>query len=435
MSYKTILVFCLFCMIPARVAAQPAVRLVEAPTTSGAWRIESRSELSGTLKVPGPDGQGKILVVRGTSAISYDERILALDAKGAAERVVRAYRKAELKRTLGDQAQEGGIRPEVRRIVLLRRDTVEVPFSPEAPLTRGEIELVRTDVFAPALNGLLAGRDASIGQSWSADAGVVRELTDMIVVREGGITCRLAEVQEIDLRQVARVTFQGVVSGANEDGPCRQEIEGFLYFDIARGAIAYLSLRGKHVLPGPNGTDGGTLDGRFVLTRAPIEPPPALADAGLAGVRLIPDDDNTLLLEELGPLKLEYPRRWKIAQARQDQITLDGADGSGVLVSLTPPGRGPTPAAYLEETRGWLAKNEGTATRLDPPREVEPGLFTFVIESTLKGKPAILEYFVRTSADGTVLVAGRLNPGDATARADLARLARRTRLARLVPVP
>ena len=70
MSYKTILVFCLFCMIPARVAAQPAVRLVEAPTTSGAWRIESRSELSGTLKVPGPDGQGKILVVRGTSAIS-----------------------------------------------------------------------------------------------------------------------------------------------------------------------------------------------------------------------------------------------------------------------------------------------------------------------------------------------------------------------------
>jgi hypothetical protein len=66
---------------------------------------------------------------------------------------------------------------------------------------------------------------------------------------------------------------------------------------------------------------------------------------------------------------------------------------------------------------------------------VEPGLFSFVIEATLKGKPAILEYFVRTSADGTVLVAGRLNPGDATARADLARLARRTRLARLVPVP
>lgn len=435
MVYKACPVFCVFCMLAPLADAQPAIRLAETTTTTGAWRIESRSELSGTLKVPGTDGQGKLLVVRGTSAISYDERILALDAKGGAERVVRAYRKAELKRTLGDQAQEGGIRPEVRRVVLLRRDTVEVPFSPEAPLTRGEIELVRTDVFAPALNGLLPGREVTAGQSWPAEAGVVRELTDMIIIREGGITCRFAEVQEIDRKKVARITFQGVVSGANEDGPCRQEVEGFLYFDIIQGAIAYLSLRGKHVLPGPNGSDGGTLDGRFVLTRTPIDPPPGLSDAGLAGARLVPDDDNTLLLEELGPLKLEYPRRWKVAQARQDQITLDGADGSGVLVSLTPPGRGPTPAAYLEETRTWLAKNEGVATRVDPPREVEPGLSGFVIEATLKGKPAILEYYVRTAPEGTLLVAGRLNPGDAAARADLGRLARRTRLARLVPVP
>lgn len=435
MRCPDILVFCLSYLVSGLQPAPETVRLLETPGTAGAWKVDTRSEITGSLKLPGSDGQRKVLAVRGTSAIGYEERILALDAKGGVERAIRAYRKAEIKRTLGDQAQESGFRPEARRVVLLRRDTQEVPFSPDNPLTRGEIELVRTDVFAPALSGLLPGREVGVGVSWAAETPAVRELTDMVAIRDGGLACKLAEVQSIDGRKVARVTFQGVVNGSNEDGPCKQELEGFLYFDIERAAIAYLSLRGKHVLSGPNGQEGGTLDGRFVLTRAPIDAPENLADAALSSLRLLPDDDNTLMLEELGPLRLEYPRRWRIGQARQEQVVLDGADGSGVLVTLTPPGKGPTAAAYLEETRGWLAKSAATTGRVEGPREIEPGLSTFWLEANLKGKPVRMEYFVRSSAEGAILIAGRLNPGDAGAQADLARLARRTRLARMVQAP
>lgn len=435
MRCADILVFCLAALPPAAQDPPESVKLVEPATTSGAWRVETRSEISGNLRLPGEGGQARLLAVRGTSAIGYDERILSLDAKGAVERAIRSYRKAEIRRTLGDQAQESGFRPEVKRVVLLRRDTLEVPFSPDSPLTRGEIELVRTDVFTPALAGLLPGREVGVGVSWAAETAAVRELTDLVSIRDGGLACKLAEVQSIDRRKVARVTFTGVVNGANEDGPCRQELEGFLYFDIERSSIAYLSLRGKHVLSGPGGQEGGTLDGRFVLTREPIGTPVNLTETALAGSRLAPDDDNTLMLEELGPLRLEYPRRWRIGQARQEQVTLDGADGSGVLVTLTAPGKGPTAAAYLEETKGWLVKNGGPVGRVEGPRDLEQGLATFAIDTTLKGKPARMEYFVRSSADGIVLIAGRLNPGDEGARADLARLARRTRLVKVVQAP
>lgn len=435
MHSPDILVFCLSTLVSGFQGPSETIRLLEVPGLSGAWRVESRSEISGSLQVPGPNGQGKVMAVRGHSAIGYDERLLALDSRGGVERVIRAYRKAEIRRTLGDQAQESGFRPEARRVVLLRRDTQEVPFSPDTPLTRGEIELVRTDVFTPALAGLLPGREMGLGMGWVAETAAVRELTDLAAIRDGGLACKLAEVQSIDGRKVARVTFRGVINGSNEDGPCRQELEGFLYFDLGRQAIAYLSLRGKHVLAGPNGGEGGTLDGRFVLTRTPLETPENLSDAALARARLVPDDDNTLLLEELGPLRLEYPRRWRLGQARQDQVALDGADGSGVLVTLTAPGKGPAPAAYLEETRGWLARQSATVAKADSLREVEPGLSTFAMEATLKGKPARLEYYVRSSPEGTILIAGRLNPGDTTAQADLARLARRSKLVRAVPVP
>ena len=179
MRCPDILVFCLSSLVSGLQPAPESVKLLETPGTSGAWRVDTRSEIAGSLKLPGANGQGKVLAVRGTSAIGYEERNLALDTKGGVERAVRVYHKAEIKRTLGDQAQESGFRPEARRVVLLRRDTQEVPFSPDSPLTRSEIELVRTDVFTSALAGLLPGREVGIGVSWAAETPAVRELTEI----------------------------------------------------------------------------------------------------------------------------------------------------------------------------------------------------------------------------------------------------------------
>ena len=52
-------------------------------------------------------------------------------------------------RKMGDDPQESTLRPGVRRLVVLRSRSAKVPFSPDGPLTWGEIDLIRTDVFNP----------------------------------------------------------------------------------------------------------------------------------------------------------------------------------------------------------------------------------------------------------------------------------------------
>src|SRR5438093_13195687 len=100
-------------------------------------------------------GRSNELPVQGHSVLDYDERFLSVNKVGVVDKSLRLYRQVDFRRTIGDRPQEATIRPEVRRLVILRLNQVEVPFSPDGPLLWGEIDLVRTDVFTPALIGLL----------------------------------------------------------------------------------------------------------------------------------------------------------------------------------------------------------------------------------------------------------------------------------------
>ena len=136
--------------------AEETVRLKELFPADYQYHVSTRVTLSGQLTLPPPekDKRPVPLSVKGSSAIDYDERVL--DAKDdAVARTVRVYRQMEFERKVGDQAQTSTLRPEVRRLVLLREKGFKGPFCPEGPLTPGEIDLIRTDVFTPALTGLL----------------------------------------------------------------------------------------------------------------------------------------------------------------------------------------------------------------------------------------------------------------------------------------
>src|SRR5207253_1999102 len=142
--------------------------------------------LSGSLTLPGEKGQAaRSLAIAGKSAIEYDERILSQAADGKVKKTLRMYGRMDFERKVGDQLQQNSLRPEVRRLVILRHNHVEVPFAPAGPLTWGEIDLVRTDVFTPALAGLLPERAVQPGATWQAGLYAVQELTDLERVDEG----------------------------------------------------------------------------------------------------------------------------------------------------------------------------------------------------------------------------------------------------------
>jgi hypothetical protein len=402
--------------------AEEAVRLREEFPAGYQYHVSTRVDLSGSLTLPAAKGKPapKPLTLSGDSAIEYDERILAAAGDGTVDRTARIYRRCELHRTVGGQPQQSGLRPEVRRLVVLRRDNIEVPFSPDGPLLWGEIDLIRTDVFTPALAGLLPDRPVVPGDRWPAQRTAIQELTDLEHLDERGVECRLDQVTVIDGRRHARVTFSGRVRGTNEDGPNRQQLDGYLFFDLESPHLSYLSLKGINFLLDKDGKEAGRVEGQFVLTRRVNTTAADLSAEALRGVVLEPNDDNTRLLYDNPTLGVRflYPRRWRVAGVHGRQVGLDGADGSGILLTVEPPARVPTGVQFLAESRTYLEGQKAKVLRADPPRALQgppQELEQFGMEVEVMGQRVEMDYYVARQSPGGVTLAARLLPRDLAA--------------------
>lgn len=394
-----------------------AIRLREDFSLVGHYHVSTRVELQGTLHLPaGPNYPARTLELKGTSAIDYDERILTYTRQDGVQKTVRRYRRIDFQRQLGDQPQQSTVRPAVRRLVLQRRHTTEVAFSPDGPLTWGELDLLRTDVFTPALAGLLPDQAVRPGQRWQAATVAVQELTDLEQIEEGTVECRFDQVETVNQRRQARISFSGTVRGVNEDGPSRQRLQGYLFFDLQSNHLSYLYLNGSNWLLDKDGKPSGTVEGRFVLTRQAGLRCAELEDKALSGVDLEPGPENTRLLYENAEVGLSflYPRRWRIAAVHGLRLTLEDGRGNGLLLTAETPDQAPTMTQLLAEVRGGLAQQKLREHRADPPRRLQgpPAEIDHVRlhVSDAGGTAWSLDYFLVRQPAGCVILAARLAP-------------------------
>jgi hypothetical protein len=412
--------------------AQEAVRLREDFFPGYKYHVSCRTEVSGSLTPPpGKDlAEPKPLPLNGFSVIEYDERVLNRGTDGQVQKTFRICRKMDFQRKVGNQPQQSSLRPAVRRLVVLRLQNAEVPFSPDGPLTWGEIDLVRTDVFTPALTGLLPDRAVRPGDRWPAGAAAVQELTDLERVEEGQIECRFEQVTVVERRRFARIALSGTVRGVNEDGPSRQKLDGYFLFDLESQHLSYLSLRGVNALLDKDGKEVGTVLGQFVLSRQAHQRHADLSDEALRGVVLEPNDENTQLLYDNPDLGVRFlhPRRWRVAGVRGQQVALDEAKGSGLLLTLEAAGKAPTGAQFLAESTDWLQKQKARVFRTEQPRRLQAPpqeLEHFAIDAEVMGQRALLDYYVIRQAAGGATIAARLLTDDLAAlRKEVERIAR-----------
>jgi hypothetical protein len=418
--------------------AQAPVRLAEAFAPGYEYHVSSRVEITGSLTLP-PEKAGeaaKKLAVTGKSAIEYDERVLAREQDGRVGKTARLYRRIDFQRNVGDQPQQSTLRPQVRRLVLLRLGQAEVPFSPDGPLTWAEIDLVRTDVFTPALAGMLPAGAVQPGDTWPASADAVQELTDLEKVQEGGLTCKFEGVTTLGNRRHARVGFRGSVRGLGEDGPSRHQLDGYFFFDLESNHLSYLSVNGVQELLDKDGKVAGTVEGNFVLTRRPGTRAQELSETELRRLVLEPNDDNTQLLYESAELGVQFlhPRRWHVAGVRGRQVGVDEKKGSGLLLTFEPLKQLPTAAAFLQEARTYLEKQKATIVAQRPPRVVQAAPLSverFDLDISMGGQRELLVYFVIRQAGGGATLTARLLPGDAAALSgEVERIARSVRITR-----
>jgi hypothetical protein len=408
------------CALADVATAQDAVTLTEKFAPDHLSKVDVSVKLTGRLALPAEKGKTpEVVTLAGVSRLKYDERILSLEP--GAVTAVRAYREVEFTRTVGGITQDAGIRPSVRRMVVIKSESRRAPFSPDGPLTWGEIDVVRTDVFNPAtVPGLLPAGPVKKGQTWKASQGAVAELTDMEKVEEGGLAVEFVGVVEVERRRVARLKVSGTVKGVNQDGPSRQTLEGTAYFDLDDNVLSYLSLKGTHELLDGKGQTVGRIEGQFTMTRGRLEKPPAdLSDASLNGLELKPTAENTLLLYEDARLGVRflYPRGWRVGAVQGKQVTLDHAGGAGMLVTVETAAKVPSAEDYAKEVTAFLQKQKADVVATEKPARVraEPvQLDRFAIDATLNKELVRLEYAVLKQTDGGVTVAANI-PADAAA--------------------
>jgi len=414
-------VLLLWAFAPLAPAEEP-VTLAEKFEPGHLSKVEVSVKLTGKLAVPSAGKKAPELVpVNGASRVVYEERVLPPDEPGLLK-TVRAYREVEFRRTVGAAAQDAGIRPSVRRMVVIKSESRRAPFSPDGPLTWGEIDVVRTDVFNPSVvPGLLPVAPVRKGQTWKASPAAVLELTDMEKVEAGEILVEFVGLTEVDRRRVARLKISGTVRGVNEDGPNSQALDGTAYFDLDAGLVTYLSLKGTHKLLDGSGDTVGLIEGQFTMTRSAVGKPPAdLSDDSLKGLELKPTAENTLLLYDDAQLGVRflYPRGWRVGAVQGKQVTLDHARGSGVLITVEPAAKVPAADDYLKEVSAFLQKEKAQVTATDRPTRVraEPvQLDRFGLDATF-GKEAVrMECAVLRQTDGGVTVSARIPAGDAAA--------------------
>lgn len=400
---------------PVRGFGQEPVTLAEEFKPGHTYTVDVRVKLAGKLALPQAKGKPpQLMALTGESHLRYDERILAPDEEKTLK-AVRAYREVAFQRVVGANTQNAGIRPSVRRMVIIKSGPRKAPFSPDGPLSWNEIDVVRTDVFNPAaVPGLLPNVPVRAGQTWKATAEAVAELTDMGQVDEGGLTVELVGVTTVDRKRVARLRVSGTVRGVNEDGPSRQKLEGTAYFDLDDGLLTYLSVRGTHDLLDGSGQTAGTVDGRFVMSRTRVPVPPDLSDTSLRGLDLKPGSENTLLLYDNPDLGVRFlhPRGWRVGAVQGKQVTLDhGRANAGILFTLEPATKVPTPEDYLKEVTAFLRKQQAQVGAVRPVERVrgEPvQLDRFAVDATFGTDKVRLEYAVLKQTDGGVTVAARL---------------------------
>ncbi len=400
-------------VLPAR--ADEPVQLTESWREGRLYRISTRVDLSGVLTPPADKSQPtpKPVSVQGDSAIDYDERLLTID-NGEVRKTIRRYARMEFHKTLADRPSEGTLRPEVRRLVVMREKGTKAPFSPDGPLTWGEIDLVRTDVFTPALAGMLPDHPVRVGDRWNASSDAVRELTDMEHIDDAAIECRLEETATTDGRRQARVSFRGVIHGGDEDGADRQQLDGWYLFDLESNYLSYVYLKGVHSPLDKDGKEMGRIEGRYVLSRKADTASADLSDDALNGATLTPNADDTRLLydnPDFG-VRFLYPRRWHVAAVHGGQVAMDAADGSGLLITLDAAARTPTGAQFLDESRSWLEGRKVKVLRVEAPATVASGLEHFALETEAADQKALKDYYVARQTNGGATLAARLPADD-----------------------
>jgi hypothetical protein len=402
--------------LPTICVAQEKFELLETFRQDAPVRVELNTTLVGRLALPDRKnergGKPEVVAVQGIAKLLYDEVLLPRNPDKNLV-ALRQYTEVAFERRLGDNDQKAEVRPAVRRMVVLRSEAgKKVPFSPDGPLTLAEIDVVRTDLFAPVLvTGILPAPSVVVGNRWKASDQAVIELTDYDLVEKNELVVTLAAIVTLDGRKHAKLTLAGSVRGTTEDGASIQTFTGTAYFDLERKMLVYLNLAAKNQLLGPDGkTINGEVTGTYIVKRSPAIKSMITTDM-IQKLDTKPTEERTQLLYEDATvgLKLTYPRRWRLSITDGRTLTLEEASGDVTLaISRQSPKEPMTADRAVTDAKAFVARQKWQLLDQTAPTTTTPGITRFTVKVQDGPDKSRIEYAILTQPEGTALATARI---------------------------
>lgn len=395
---------CFFTQCAALARAQQKITLREQYREGDLYQVESSTEQTGVLDtVPDPKqpNMPKRLTKSGKAKSNYLEKVLSIDGEQLAVKTIRKYLSLEAEQKIGSDSSQARLRPQVQHVVLDRKTSQAVTFSPDGPLLLGELEQARTDVFLPKLAGLFPKQPVSQGDTWKAGVDATRELTDLQSIDSGSLNCVFSALEG---DHFAIIKFDGMVTGVTPTGNNQQTIQGSFRFDIKAGRLITLKFEVTSVLMDKDRKRVGDVWAQYQMTRKPA------GDQSLntTGMSLEASEENTLLLVQEPRLGLElvHSRRWVPRPLNDKSWIIDGPSSSGLTIQFEPASNIPQAQVIRRQIEETLAKTVQNLKPLpDPAGWAETQRMSW--SGVQNGKDYVFEYFLFKQGSKGAIIAGR----------------------------
>lgn len=343
-------------LLAIAAAPSPAAPLAirDEVTDGRTYRVTTRVVVKGDVKTHKTGGQVDTRKLNVEATFQFDERRLPGAGRGEkAYRAVRWFEAARSEIRNGEQVSYGTLRPAVQLIVAQGESNGVDAFSPSAPLTPSERNLLRFPGDPLMAQALLPDTDVEVRETWKPAAWVIQTLTNVDANQKGSLVCTL----ESFVDRLATVTFTGELEGATDGTDTKLTFHGRLLFDTEAKVVKEFELVQKENRGIGAISPGLDVEARVEWKRTAVTDSPRFEDAALEKLSLEANEANQLLQTDLSHwgLRLYHDRRWSpFHQTAQTAILRMLHEGNFIaqvnIVPLPKPADGKsTPLKKFEE--------------------------------------------------------------------------------------
>ena len=329
-SYVTVSVFL---TAFSAMAAEP-VALREAVKAGATTRVQVQLKAEGLFLQAAPPGATKKdvpkpLTLKVEVRLDFFDRLLSVDAAGrpgrSARRVVRAG--SAINGEIRPSAS--ALRPEVALVTVEAKGDAPTIFSPVAPLTRAELELLDEPADPLFLFALLPEKPVAPGDRWTVGLAAARSLSAYDTIHDNTLQ---ATLETVDAGS-ARVKLTGNIKGARLGGEGTIRFEGAFTFDRKAERVNHLTIQRSETRRPGLVEEGLDVKSTLTLIRDGAEPPPELKDGAVDRFNVAPDAANLLLLfpSPDGLYSLRHDRAWHIYWDSQKLTVLKRVEGDRLI--------------------------------------------------------------------------------------------------------